>query len=67
MTTAQSFVHILLFRCRNCFKPVASAIATGERNPDEADGFSFALNCVCGWSASEMGVSAKRHWVEEWE
>lgn len=67
MTTAQSFVHILLFRCRNCFKPVASAIATGERNPDEADGLSFALNCACGWSAREMGVSAKRHWVEEWE
>lgn len=67
MNIAQSFVHILLFRCRNCSKPVASAVTTGERNLDDADGLSFSLNCRCGWSASEMGVSAKRHWVEEWE
>jgi hypothetical protein len=63
---AQPFVHVLLFRCPDCTSPVAAAVATGERNPEDADTCTFSLRCVCGWSTTAIGLSAKRHWVEEW-
>ena len=63
----EPFVHIFLFRCPNCSKPMSSAIATGERNPEETDVRSFVLHCGCGWTGSQNGIAAKRHWVEAWE
>ena len=61
-----AFVHIFLFQCPVCTRPMASAIASAERNPEEADARSFALRCDCGWIGSQMGLLAKRHWVEGW-
>jgi hypothetical protein len=62
---AEPFVHVLLFECPKCCKPIASAIATGERNLEDTDGRLFAIRCECGWNGNQMGVSAKRHWVDE--
>jgi hypothetical protein len=62
----EPFVHILLFQCPNCKLPMSSAIAKTERNPEETDAHSFALHCDCGWKGTQMGLLAKRHWVEEW-
>lgn len=63
---AEPFVHILLFQCPSCTSPVPSAVTAGERNPEEADSRLFALRCDCGWFGTQIGVSAKRHWVELW-
>lgn len=62
----ESFVHILLFQCPTCTNPLSSAIATSERNPEETDARSFVLRCDCGWIGTQMGLLAKRHWVEGW-
>jgi len=64
--SSDSFVHILLFQCPRCSDPVSSAVTTSERNPEETDVRSFALRCPCGWIGTQMGVSARRHWVELW-
>lgn len=61
------YVHILLFRCPTCSNPVSFAVRTSERNPDETDARSFALHCNCGWKGANMGLLAKRHWVEPWD
>jgi len=63
---AESFVHILLFQCPSCRNPLSSAVATNERNPEETDARSFALACNCGWNGNQMGLRAKRRWVETW-
>jgi hypothetical protein len=63
---AEPFVHVLLFQCLVCANPMSSAIATSERNPEETDARSFVLRCDCGWSGTQMGLLAKRHWVEPW-
>jgi hypothetical protein len=64
--SAEPFVHILLFQCPTCSNPMSSAIATIERNPEETDARSFDLRCECGWIGAQMGLMAKRHWVEVW-
>jgi hypothetical protein len=62
----EQFVHVFLFRCPSCAEPMSSTIATGERNPEETDAQSFALQCDCGWAGARVGLLAKRHWVEGW-
>jgi hypothetical protein len=62
----EPFVHILLFQCPGCGKPIPSAVVTSERNPEETDVRSFDLRCDCGWIGTQLGGLAKRHWVEEW-
>lgn len=66
-STGKSFVHVLLFRCPSCSSSMSSAIDTVERNPEETDARSFVLRCECGWTGTQTGLSAKRHWVEAWE
>jgi len=63
---SEPYVHVLLFQCPSCGDPMTSAIATGERNPEEADAHSFALHCKCGWTGTQLGLLAKRHWVDTW-
>lgn len=63
---AESYVHILLFQCPNCSNPIPSAITTNERNPEETDARSFVLRCECGLVRTQMGILARRHWVEVW-
>jgi hypothetical protein len=62
----EPFVHVLLFQCSACGNAMSSAITTSERNPEDADTRSFALRCKCGWTGTQIGVLAKRHWVEPW-
>jgi hypothetical protein len=64
--SAESFVHVLLFQCPSCSNPLPSAIATTERNQEESDAHTFALQCLCGWNGTQIGLLAKRHWVESW-
>jgi hypothetical protein len=62
---SEPFIHVLLFECPECCKPVSSAIATNERNLENTDSHSFLIRCDCGWAGNQIGLSAKRHWVEE--
>ena len=62
----EPFVHVLLFECLECGHPIGSAINTGNRNVEEIDSGSVALNCSCGWKGKLMGIDAKRHWVSSW-
>jgi hypothetical protein len=63
--SSEPFVHVLLFECPECFRPVSSAIATSERNLENTDGRSFVIHCECGWTGNLLGLKAKRHWVDE--
>lgn len=65
MNSDEQFVHVLLFECPKCGKPLSSAVATSERNLENTDGHLFTLRCECGWAGSQMGLSAKKHWVDE--
>lgn len=62
---SEPFVHVLLFECPQCSRPISSAIATNEKNLENTDIRSFAIRCECGWAGNQMGLSAKRHWVDE--
>jgi len=61
----EPFVHVLLFECPVCNRPVCRAIATSERNLEKTDGRSFSIRCECGWAGNQMGLTARRHWVDE--
>jgi predicted RNA-binding Zn-ribbon protein involved in translation (DUF1610 family) len=63
---AEPFVHVLLFQCPVCGKPTSSAVLRNERNPEETDAHSYDLRCDCGWIGTQLGLQAKRHWVEVW-
>jgi len=60
------FVHILLFGCPNCSKPIAVAHATPEQNLEEIDARSFDAHCGCGWWGQLIGAASRKHWVEPW-
>jgi hypothetical protein len=66
--TAEPFVHVLLFACRQCNGPASSAVTANESNVDEIDVRAIAVKCDhCGWFGKLVGTEAKRHWVEAWE
>jgi hypothetical protein len=61
-----TFVHSLLFRCRECKQPLPLCIMSTDRNGEKVDGNSFELLCRCGWSKTLLGMQAIRHWVVPW-
>jgi hypothetical protein len=75
-TTAESggrvvltqFAHTLLFACPGCGSPVVICRVTLERNQEGLDGQSLPIFCgYCGCSSETTGVTAKRHYVEQWD
>lgn len=67
MNKREPYVHVLLFECRTCEGPIASAIASHNRSVEEIDSRRIALQCSCGWSAEVLGTEAKNHLVESWQ
>jgi len=61
-----TFVHSLLFRCRECKQPLPLCVMSADRNGEKIDGNSFELLCKCGWSKCVLGMQAIRHWVVPW-
>lgn len=61
------YVHLLLFRCKQCNEPVAVPVMRQARNLEEIDGDTYDLKCRCGYSDSLLGVEALAHWVVPWE
>ena len=60
------FVHLLLFSCKQCNKPLAIPMASEEGNLERIDGGIFDVRCECGWSQKMIGLEASRHWVASW-
>ncbi len=63
---AETFVHVLLFECSKCGCPIASAVASINRNVEDVDASSVELTCSCGWSGKVLGVAARKRWVQPW-
>ena len=60
------FVHLLLFSCKQCNRPLAFPMASEEGNLEGIDGGIFDVKCECGWSQKMIGLEASRHWVASW-
>ena len=63
----KSYVHVLLFACPDCKRPLVSAAQHALRSPEEIDLRVFPLTCFCGWTGSAEGLFARRHWVDDWD
>ena len=61
------YVHIFLFRCKSCKRPLPVAVTTEARNHEKIDGDFFEIQCGCGWKKQCLGVEAVKHWVTDWE
>jgi hypothetical protein len=64
--TVMTWVHALLFRCRQCSGPLTLQVTSDERNVEQIDGALHQLICDCGWEGTFLGVQALRHWVAPW-
>lgn len=64
--SVRQFAHVILFRCPNCGRPLASACASERRNLEVADAHFFNPHCFCGWTGAVAGLEGVRHWVEPW-
>jgi len=61
-----AFLHVLVFECAGCSRPISLVHLTEFRNLEPTDGEQFHLRCPCGWAGDLRGFEARRHWVEEW-
>jgi hypothetical protein len=61
------YLHMLLFRCKQCSEPVTVPVEKQEGNLEEVDGDTYDVKCRCGWSESLLGAGASAHWVVPWE
>ena len=62
-----AYVHLLLFCCKRCNKPVSISGISEVGNLEEIDGHTYEVECRCGWVENLLGVEALRHWVIPWE
>src|ERR1700689_3654514 len=65
-TSAETFVHVLLFDCPQCTRPIPLAITSKKRNVEDINQHLLTVRCPCDWSEQLTGSSAKRHWVDSW-
>jgi hypothetical protein len=63
----QEFLHVLVFRCPKCSRPLAVSCISDKRTLEAADAHLFNPHCHCGWTGSLAGFIAAKHWVEPWE
>jgi hypothetical protein len=62
----KAFVHVLLFQCLSCGKPLSVVHSFESRNIEGVDAGYFELHCECGWIDKLPGLTAVRHWVADW-
>ncbi len=63
----EQFAHVLLFGCPTCGRPLASACVNSKASLEHADSHWFNPHCHCGWTGDVIGVTAVKHWVQQWE
>jgi hypothetical protein len=64
--TADMFVHVLLFECPKSGDPIPAHLVVRDSNMESVDGSHFDLKCPCDWTGQQLGIRARRHWVEPW-
>jgi len=64
--TTGMFVHVLLFECPKCADPISAHLVARDSNMEPVDGSNFDLQCSCNWTGQQLGIRARRHWVEPW-
>jgi hypothetical protein len=62
----QMFVHVLLFGCERCNRPVVLPVRNHDQHFEGVDAGSYDLQCECGWSAKQQGALARGHWSAPW-
>lgn len=60
------FVHVFLFACPICRRPLVTVCNSRHYNLEIADSREFQTVCHCGWSGTVKGVEALKHWLEPW-
>ncbi len=60
-----AYVHLLLFRCKDCQYSLALPVLADEANLERTDADSY-VRCICGGLQNFLGVQALRHWVTPW-
>jgi len=63
---AGMFVHVLLFECPKSGDPIPAHLVARDSNMESVDGSPFELRCDCSWTGQQLGIRARRHWVELW-
>ena len=61
------YVHVLVFRCKHCHRPLLVPVMSEANNLEKVDGDTFEVGCQCGWWKELLGVEAARHWVAPWK
>jgi hypothetical protein len=62
----ETFVHVFLFECSQCARPVPAVITSKNRNPEEVDATLVEAKCACGRSIKVVAAAARRHLVVSW-
>ena len=62
------FAHTLRFSCPQCYLPVGVVRISNPKNGEEIDGERIRFKCgFCDHTALAYGVTAKMHYVYEWD
>ena len=62
------FAHTMLFSCPECNLPVSAVRISDRKNGVEIDGERIRFKCgFCDHTALAYGVTAKMHYVCEWD
>lgn len=64
--TTSMFVHVLLFECPKSGDPIPAHLVARDSNMESIDASNFDLRCACNWTGQQLGIRARRHWVEPW-
>jgi hypothetical protein len=64
--SAPAFLHILVFQCPQCGKPIVESLLSPMRSLESIDSARVDLKCSCGWSDRRLGAQARRHFVLPW-
>jgi hypothetical protein len=72
MATVRENIHVFLFRCEKCKRPIAACVVApqhGGKTLEEAAQLDFYLHCYnsgeCGWTGQISGQDALKSWQVE--
>jgi len=66
MPETDQYVHVLLFACPACDRPLSATCLSTRSNLEIAEAEWFSSGCLCGWDGKLAGALALKHWVEPW-
>jgi hypothetical protein len=52
----EELMHVLVFRCPKCSRPLAASCISDKRTLETADAHLFNPHCHCGWDGKPGGV-----------